>query len=126
MHSFTSRDLQKQTGDIQSAATREAVLITCHGKPRAVMMSEEEYRRLKERAGEAVPADLIPRKRGVTVRAEDDPLGYDVSDIGAVRKMVEDVRSGRTADAVEAELAGIRRRFASLSTRGDRQARPGR
>jgi prevent-host-death family protein len=115
MHSFTSHDLQKQTGDIQSAATREPVLITHHGKPRAVMMSVEEYRRLKERAGEAVPAALIPRKRGVTVRAEDDPLGYDVSDLdAAVRRMVEDVRSGRTADAVEAELAGVRRRFAKL------------
>ena len=75
---FSSLDLQKRTGEIQIAAAREPVVITHHGKPRAVMLSVDEYIRLKERAGEPVPTE-VRAKRAVTVRLDDDPLGYDVS-----------------------------------------------
>ena len=108
---FSSLDLQKRTGEIQIAAAREPVVITHHGKPRAVMLSVDEYIRLKERAGEPVPTE-VRAKRAVTVRLDDDPLGYDVSDLGAAaRRMAEDALSGRAAEAVEAELARVRRRF---------------
>ena len=56
MVAFSSLDLQKRTGEIQAAVAREPVVITHHGKPRAVMLSVDEYIRLKERAGEPVPA----------------------------------------------------------------------
>ena len=51
-----------------------------------------------------------PSEPGVTARSVDDPLGYDVSDLAAAtRQMADDVRSGKTAAAVEAELAAVRR-----------------
>lgn len=54
-----------------------------------------------------------PLRRAVTVRLDDDPLGCDVSDLDAApRRMAEDALSGRTREAVEAELARVRHRFA--------------
>jgi prevent-host-death family protein len=108
---FTSQDLQQRTGDIQRAATREPVLITSHGKPRNIVMSTEEYSRLKKMAGEELPSEVVTR-RPVTLRAPDDPLGYDTNDFdAAVSKMIEDVKSGRTASAVAIELGNVRRLF---------------
>jgi prevent-host-death family protein len=116
---FTSLDLQQQTGEIQRAAAQEPVLITNHGKARAVMLSAEEFCRLKEVAGEAVPAEARTR-RAVTVRPNEDPLGYDVSVFdAAVRRMSDDVRCGRTDGAVAEELARVRRMFPALQ-RGSR------
>ena len=112
---FTSIDLQKRTGNVQRAAAQNPIAITSHGQPRNVMLSVEEFRRLKQAAGEAIPAELR-KPRAVTVRPQDDPLGYDVSDLAeAARQMAEDVASGRTDEAVQAELAAVRAHF------GDRQ-----
>jgi hypothetical protein len=98
----------------QRAASRDAVVITSHGKPRNILLSVEEFRRLKEAASEEVPIDLNV-KRAVTVRHLPDPLGYDVSDLkAAARKMAEDALSGRTKDAVNRELAAVRTRFPNL------------
>lgn len=110
MQSFSSLDLQQRTGDVQQAALRGPVLLTSHSKPRSVMMSVEEYRRLKTAVGEAVPPEL--QEQGGTVRRRVDPLGYDTSDYdAAVDKMIADVKSGRTRDAVAAELAAVRRAY---------------
>ena len=85
------------------------MLITSHGKPRAVVMSVEEFRRLKAKAGEPVPAEAEP-KAAATLRAADDPLGYDVSDFrAAALRMAEDFKSGRTREAIDAELARVRK-----------------
>ncbi|MEK1851687.1 MAG: type II toxin-antitoxin system prevent-host-death family antitoxin [Phyllobacterium sp.] len=103
MLTFSSIELQKQIGDVQRAASRDAVVITSHGKPRNILLSVEEFRRLKEAAGEVVPSDLNT-KRAATVRHLPDPLGYDVSDLkAAARRMADDVASGRTRDAVDQE-----------------------
>jgi prevent-host-death family protein len=59
MLKFSSLDLQQQTGEIQRAVAREPVLITSYGKGRSVMLSTEEYRRLKREAEEPVPPELI-------------------------------------------------------------------
>ncbi|MBV8474147.1 MAG: type II toxin-antitoxin system prevent-host-death family antitoxin [Hyphomicrobiales bacterium] len=112
---FSSLDLQQRTGDIQRAATTEPVLITSHGKPRSIVLSAEEFRRLKEKAGEDVPAEVL-QTSSRTLRAPNDPLGYNMSDYEtAVDRMIEDVRSGRTAAAVEAELGNVRRLFAKVA-----------
>ncbi len=114
MLTFSSIELQKQIGDVQRAASRDAVVITSHGKPRNILLSVEEFRRLKEAAGEKVPNDL-KAKRAVTVHHLPDPLGYDVSDFKApARKMAEDALSGKTKKAVNQELAAVRTRFAKL------------
>jgi prevent-host-death family protein len=110
MEAFSSLDLQQRTGDVQQASAHAPVLLTSHSKPRNVMMSVEEYRRLKAAAGEPIPPEV--QERGGTVRKRVDPLGYDMSDYGAaIDKMVADVRSGRTQAAVAAELAAVRRAY---------------
>ena len=114
MLTFSSIDLQKQTGDVQRAASREGAVITSHGKPRNVMLSVEEFCRLKRVAGEPVPSGLLPRK-AVVFRHLPDPLGYDVSDLEAVtRKMADEALSGVNDDAVDAELNAVRKKFPGL------------
>ena len=86
-------------------------MITSHGKPRNVIMSTEEFCRLMEKAGETPPVDVVQR-RAATLGAPDDPLGYDMSNYDvAVDRMIDDVRSGRTAPAIAAELENVRRAF---------------
>jgi hypothetical protein len=110
MEAFSSLDLQQRTGDVQQAAARAPVLLTTHSRPRNVMMSVEEYRRLKAAVGEPIPPEV--RERGGTVRGRIDPLGYDMSDRGAaIDKMIADVKSGRTRTAVDAELTAVRRAY---------------
>lgn len=110
MEAFSSLDLQQRTGDVQQAAARAPVLLTNHSRPRNIMMSVEEYRRLKTAVGEPIPPEV--QERGGTVRGRVDPLGYDMSACGAaIEKMIADVKSGRTRSAVAAELAAVRRAY---------------
>ncbi|AWV19851.1 hypothetical protein A3862_29900 (plasmid) [Methylobacterium sp. XJLW] len=114
MQMFTSADLQRRTGDVQASATEAPVAITDYGKPRNVMLSVTEFARLKRAAGEGVPEELAARRRAF-VRHVPDPLGYDVRDLGtAARQMADDALSGRTGEAVSAELAAVRARFGGV------------
>ncbi|MTJ80506.1 MAG: type II toxin-antitoxin system Phd/YefM family antitoxin [Telmatospirillum sp.] len=49
MQRFPSQDLQRNSGVLQEAALREPVVITHHGRDRLVLMSFQEYERLKQR-----------------------------------------------------------------------------
>lgn len=118
MKTFTALDLQRRSGEIQDLSGGDPVLVTSHGKPRRVLMSVEEYRRLKTAAGEPLPAELSTRWNSVTLDGRVDPLGYDVSDLDtAVDRMIEDVRTGRTREAVAAELEGVRRTMGTRPVR---------
>jgi hypothetical protein len=111
MQTFSSIDLQKQTGDVQRAASQEGAVITSHGKPRNVMLSVQEFCRLKKVAGEPIPPSLV-RPKAVTVRHVRDHLGYDVRDFrGAAQKMAEDACSGTNDEAVEVELNAVRQKY---------------
>jgi prevent-host-death family protein len=116
MLTVSVQELQKRIGDVQLEASRGPVLITSHGKPRCVLLSVEEFARLKSVARETVPSEI--RKRpGPIFRAQKDPLGYDLTDLdAAMRAMTEDALSGRTKDDVQTELAVVRRHFGA---RGD-------
>jgi prevent-host-death family protein len=108
---ITSQELQRQVGEVQVEAARAPVIITNHGRPRSVLMSAEEFVRLKELAGEPVVVEGL-RKRAVTFRGAADPLGYDVSDpVAAMLLMARDANAGRTRQAVQDELAGVRKHF---------------
>ena len=110
MLSVSSQDLQKQVGEVQLQAAREPVLITARGRPRCVLLSVEEYARLKEAAGEALPEDA--QRKGATYRPKADPLGYDLRDIrAAMLAMADDARSGRGEDEVRRELAAVRKKL---------------
>ena len=57
--SVTSAEFQKNFGRYREAAIREAVTITNHGRDSLVLMSADEYRRLKQRDREVLDvADL--------------------------------------------------------------------
>jgi len=110
MLSVTSQDLQKQVGDVQIQAAREPILITSRGRPRCVLLSVDEYARLKEAAGEPVPEDA--RRRATTYRPNPQALGYDLRDIHvALLAMADDAISGRGNDEVQRELASVRKRL---------------
>lgn len=47
MKQFSSTELANATGDVLAAAAQAPVLIARHGKPRFVMLSAEEYERLR-------------------------------------------------------------------------------
>jgi prevent-host-death family protein len=49
MQTFGSQDLQRQASAIQEAAMREPVIITYHDRPRFVMLTMQEYDRLRGR-----------------------------------------------------------------------------
>ena len=52
--SVTSAEFQKNFGRYREAAIREAVSITNHGRDSLVLLSAEEYRRLKSRDREVL------------------------------------------------------------------------
>jgi hypothetical protein len=53
----SSGDLQRRVGHIQDLALVEPVTITNNGRDRLVMMSVEEYRRLKRRDRQVMTLD---------------------------------------------------------------------
>jgi PHD/YefM family antitoxin component YafN of YafNO toxin-antitoxin module len=112
MREFSSLDLQQQSGEIQRSATASPVVILNHGKPRSVMMSVEEYRRLKMAAGETLPSE-VTRPRPIVRRGRlKDPLGYATADLRKVAATMADAaESGRNRDAVRAEIAAVERRL---------------
>ena len=109
MLTVSVQELQKRIGDVQTEASRDPVLITSHGKPRCVLLSVDEFVRLKSAAREPVPADV---HRKPSFRMQPDPLGYDLADLdGAMRAMTEDALAGTTGECVQVELDAVRRRF---------------
>jgi len=110
MITISAQDLQRQVGEVQMQAARAPVLITSHGKPRCVILSVEEFERLKSAAGEPVPSEV--RRKGLKYRPRADPLGYDLGDMdAAMLAMADDAIAGRGKEAVEADLASVRRRM---------------
>ena len=112
MEEFGSLHVRTELGEVLAASETAPVVLLNRGQPRAVLMSVEEFRRLKRAAGEAVPRAALPRRAAVVRGREDDPLGYDTSDLLAcARQMADAALSGRNRAAVDAELARVRRRF---------------
>jgi prevent-host-death family protein len=59
MQVFRSQDMQRQASVLQDAAMKEPVIITYHDRPRFVLMSMEEYDRMRGRLGRlAVEVEL--------------------------------------------------------------------
>lgn len=50
MTSYSTSDLSRKSGDVIAEALRRPVTITQRNKPRLVLLSIEDYRRLMERA----------------------------------------------------------------------------
>jgi PHD/YefM family antitoxin component YafN of YafNO toxin-antitoxin module len=112
METFRSTHLQKHLGIVQEAAMKSPVLFLHHGQPKAVMMSVEEFQRLKGAAGEPVPPEARARRPVLQEGLPADPLGYDTADFWqCARTMAEAALSGRNRAAVDDEIARAERRL---------------
>ena len=61
---YSTSDLSRKSGDIIARALQAPVTITQRGKPRLIMMSLEEYNRLRGKAAEKpAAAPLLPPDR---------------------------------------------------------------
>jgi prevent-host-death family protein len=69
MLTFSASDLSRKAGDIIAAALRRPVTITQRNKPRLVILSIEDYERLRQKAD--------PRKAG-TLETMPDALFEEV------------------------------------------------
>jgi PHD/YefM family antitoxin component YafN of YafNO toxin-antitoxin module len=112
MKIFRSLHLQKHLGDVQEAVRQGPVLFMHYGQPKSVMMSVDEFRRLKEEAGEAVPAEITSRRAVTQEGLPPDALGYDTTNLFACAiEMAAAAKSGRNREAVREEIARTERRL---------------
>jgi PHD/YefM family antitoxin component YafN of YafNO toxin-antitoxin module len=103
MQTVRSLNLQKNLGDVLQAADVEPVLVLNREQPRTVMMSAEEFIRLKVAAGEPVPTEAR-KSRPALQQSPPDLIGYDTRDPDYPRKMAEDERDGKHGATIEAEI----------------------
>lgn len=73
MQTFRSQDMQRRAAALQEAALREPIIITYHQRPRLVLMSMEEYDRLRGRRGRAAHAVELPPHAAREVEALGQP-----------------------------------------------------
>ncbi len=80
MREYSATELANKTGDVLSAAARETVEITRHGKPRFVIMSHDRYERLMS-GGDLRRAvrneDLSDAEAEELIRALEDSIAND-------------------------------------------------
>ncbi|MBF0562451.1 MAG: type II toxin-antitoxin system Phd/YefM family antitoxin [Alphaproteobacteria bacterium] len=73
MRQVSAQELQRNIGAVQDLALAEPVAITHHGRERLVLLSVEEYRRLKSRDRRAFGVeDLSPEVIEAVAAAEMD------------------------------------------------------
>jgi PHD/YefM family antitoxin component YafN of YafNO toxin-antitoxin module len=70
---FPSGSLQRQSGVIQDKALVEPIGITRNGRRRLVMLSVEEYERLKRRDREVMRTEDLPEAEIARVAASEPP-----------------------------------------------------
>jgi prevent-host-death family protein len=85
MRQFSALDLQRSSAPVQEAALREPIEITHHGRPRLVMMSTDEYQRLKRRDRQSLATADLPEE---FVAALNEP--YDDSEQAALNHLMDD------------------------------------
>ncbi len=110
MQVIRSINLQKNLGDVLKAADMEAVLVTNRDQPRAVVMSAEEYIRLKTAAGEPVPSE-VRKSRPTLHRQAPDSLGYDTRDPSYAYRLARDAKAQKDFDAIAREIGSALRRW---------------
>ena len=72
MLTINASEFQKRVGEFTDIARREPVTVTRHGRPSVVVLSAEDYERMKqieERATKAVAVRNLPRETIRSMRA---------------------------------------------------------
>ncbi len=73
MTEITSREFQKEFGRFRAIAHREAVKITNHGREDLVLISAEEYKRLRRLDRQAMHASELSDEELADLEAVDIP-----------------------------------------------------
>ena len=110
MQTIRSFNLQKNLGEVLQAADVEPVVLLNREQPRTVLVSADEFIRLKVAAGEPVPKE-VRKSRPILHRTPEDPLGYDTRDPAYALAMAADALSGINSDAVQQEMNAALRRW---------------
>lgn len=76
MPSVTSTEFQRNPGLYQDLAQREPVTVTAHGRERTVLLSAEEYRRLKRRDRQALAIEEVSDDDMAAIQASEVPAEY--------------------------------------------------
>ncbi len=76
MVTVSSVEFQRNFGRYQDAALTAPVAISHHGRERLVMISVEEYRRLKRRAREVLPVGMLSDVDLQAIAAAEVPANY--------------------------------------------------
>jgi prevent-host-death family protein len=93
---FTSEELQRQPAEVQQSALVEPTFITFHGKPRLVIMSVDEFDRMRNRQRAVFNAVDIPDEvlAGLKELSERHPVA--VADLGLMGGLLDDETKGPT------------------------------
>jgi len=70
----TAAEFQKHIGRYQDAALTQPVTVTRNGRDRTVVISADEYRRLKRRDREVLGLDELTEDDLAAIRAAEPPL----------------------------------------------------
>jgi urease accessory protein UreE len=103
-------NLHKKLGDVLRAADDEVVVVLNREEPRTVIMSSDEFIRLKVAAGEPVPPAV--RKTKPTLHSTpDDPLGYDTNDPNYMLEVARHALGGEHETELMQEVERAQRRW---------------
>ena len=67
-------ELQRQWGKIQDLAIAEPVTVTCNGRDRIVLLSSDEYQRLKKRDREVLTLADLTEADLLAIRVSEPPV----------------------------------------------------
>ena len=86
MDRFSAHELQRNPAPVQEAAFKAPVAITYHGRDRLIIMSVDEYERLKRRDRqvfriEELPEDYVELLKEPYSDPEQDALNYLLDDL---------------------------------------------
>jgi len=76
MPSVSSTEFQRNPGLYQDLAQREPVTVTSHGRERTVLLSAEEYHRLKRRDRQALAVEEISNDDLAAILAAEVPAEH--------------------------------------------------
>ena len=69
MPTVSASDFQKRVGEFSDVARREPVTVTRHGRPSLVLLSAEDYERLKQIEQHATKAIKLSKLPRATIKA---------------------------------------------------------
>jgi len=80
MLTITSAEFQRHFGRYQDEALTQAVSITRNGRERVVLISTEEYQRLKRGTRQAIRAEDLSTQDLAAIEQAEMPKGYESLD----------------------------------------------